>query len=65
MYREMNVEEAVAWGTILADAARHVARALSEKGEGPEAALLEKIRAELNAELDAPSSPATGGFVDP
>lgn len=64
MYRARNIEEAVAWGTIFADAARHVARALSEQGEGPEAALLDKIRAELNAELDAPSSPATGCFVD-
>ena len=64
MYREMNIQEEVAWGTILADAARHLARALSEEGDGSERTLLGKIRAQFNAELDAPSSAATGGFVE-
>jgi hypothetical protein len=64
MYREMKIQEEVAWGTILADAARHIARALSEEGEDSEITLLGKIRAQLNAELDMPSSAVTGGFVE-
>jgi hypothetical protein len=64
MYREMQIQEEVAWGTILADAARHIARALSEDGEDSESILLGKIRIQFNAELDAPSSVATGGFVE-
>lgn len=64
MYCEMKIQEEVAWGTILADAARHIAKALSEEGEGSETDLLGKIQAQLNSELDAPSSPAIGGFVD-
>jgi hypothetical protein len=53
----------VAWGEILADAARYIAKALSEEGEDFESTLLEKIQAQLNSELDMPSSAATGGFV--
>jgi hypothetical protein len=64
MYRQMNIQEEVAWGTIFADAARHVARALSEDGEDSEGTLLGKIRDQFNAELNAPSSAATGGFVE-
>jgi hypothetical protein len=64
MYREMKIQEEVAWGTILADAARHIAKALSEGGEDSESNLLGKIQAQLNAELAMPSSVATGGFVD-
>lgn len=64
MYREMNIQEDVAWGTILADAARHIAKALSEESEDSENILLEKIQAQLNAELNTPSSTATGGFVE-
>ena len=65
MYREMNIEEEVAWGTILADAARHIAKALSEESEEAENTLLEIIRSQFNSELDAPTSPVTGSFVEP
>ncbi len=64
MYRERNIAEDIAWGTILADAARHIARALSEDGEETEAALLENIRVQINEELAAPTSPATGEWVN-
>jgi len=64
MYRQMKIQEEVAWGTILADAARHIARALSEEGEESESTLLRKIVDQLNAELDTPSSAVTGGFVE-
>lgn len=63
MYREMNIEEDVAWGTILADAVRHIAKALSEVGEESESNLLRRIQVQFNAELGTPSASATGSFV--
>jgi hypothetical protein len=46
-----------------ADAARHIANAL-HGGYGQDSAdALQKIQAQMNAELDAPSSPAEGEFV--
>jgi hypothetical protein len=61
-YREMNIQEEVAWGTILADAARHIAMALAQEGIGSEATLVREIKAAFIAELSAPSSAASGGF---
>lgn len=63
MYRETtNVPEERAWGTILADAARHVANAL-ESGYGANATeSLRMIRDAFNKEIEAPSSIAEGDF---
>jgi hypothetical protein len=57
MYREtMNIAEEKAWGTILADVARHVANAL-ESGYAMDATRsLEKIRDVFLAELESPTS---------
>ena len=64
MYREtMNVAEEKAWGTILADVARHVANALESGFATPAAESLQKIRASFMKELDAPTSEARGDFV--
>lgn len=63
MYRDMNIDESDAWGTILADAARHVAMALSSGFEENQQDALAKIRMKFNAELTAPTSDASGGFV--
>lgn len=65
MYRDMNIDEEVAWGTILADAARHIAMALHSGFGQDEQETLAKIREKFNAELAAPSSDATGEFVTP
>lgn len=64
MYREsMGIEEEVAWGTILADAARHISKGLhSGYGESEEQSL-EKIRKNFNGELAAPTSKVQGDFV--
>lgn len=64
MYREtMNVSEEKAWGTILADVARHVAKAL-ESGYSTDAAeSLQKIQNSFLKELGAPTSDAKGGFT--
>lgn len=64
MYREtMNVPEEKAWGTILADVARHVANAL-ESGYSTDATeSLQKIRDSFIKELGMPTSEAKGDFV--
>lgn len=64
MYRDgMGIDEELAWGTILADAARHISRALHPEGEQAEAAALQKILCSFNDEVAAPSSDTNGGFV--
>ncbi|GJI94262.1 DUF5076 domain-containing protein [Duganella caerulea] len=64
MYSDgMGIDEELAWGTILADAARHVSRALYPEDAKAEAAALEKILHSFNDEVAAPTSDAKGGFV--
>ena len=64
MYREtMNVQEEKAWGTILADVARHIAKALESGYSTKAEESLQKIRDSFLRELDAPTSGAKGGFV--
>lgn len=64
MYRETTkISEEKAWGTILADAAKHLAKAL-ETGYGVNAQVaLGKIQDSFNAEIDDPTTKAEGGFV--
>lgn len=64
MYREStSVPEEKAWGTILADAARHIATALHE-GYGADAdESLRAIRESFARELEAPTSELTGDLV--
>jgi len=64
MYREtMNVAEEKAWGTILADVARHLASALESGYSINAAESLKKIRASFLEELGDPTSEAKGDFV--
>jgi Domain of unknown function (DUF5076) len=64
MYRDNDkVSEEKAWGTILADAARHLANALQQEYSVDASESLEKIRENFNDELDRPTSEAKGGFV--
>ena len=64
MYKEtMNVPEETAWGTILADVARHVSSALEAGYSSNSAESLTRIRSTFLEELDRPTSAATGGFV--
>lgn len=64
MYREStNISEEKAWGTILADTAKHLAKAL-EAGYGvSEKVALGKIQASFNAEIGDPTSELEGEFV--
>lgn len=65
MYQESTtISEPVAWGTILADAARHIANAL-ESGYGLDPnETLDKLRDSFVRELAKPSSVAKGDFVE-
>jgi Domain of unknown function (DUF5076) len=64
MYLEtMNIAEETAWGTILADVARHIANALASGYSTDGAKSLQQIRDNLIKELGAPTSDAKGDFV--
>jgi len=62
MYRETNVPEEKAWGTVLADVARHVANALESGYSVNAAESLPKIRDSFIKELENPTSDAKGDF---
>lgn len=62
-YRGSPIREATARGVILSDMARHIADALLLAGdEDGVASTLAEIRRSFAAELDDPSSQATGEF---
>mgnify|MGYP003382056427 CR=1 FL=1 len=64
MYQEtMKVPEEVAWGTILADVARHLANALHEGYGHDKSATLRRISDKFLDEIDKSTSAASGGFV--
>lgn len=64
MYREtMNIPEEEAWGTILADIARHVAAALQSGYSMDASRSLDRIQQHFLDELANPTSDAKGGFL--
>ena len=64
MYRETTtIPEERAWGTILADVARHLANALASGYSSNASESLGKIRDGFLEELDKPTSDASGDFV--
>lgn len=69
MYEETtSTPEGSAWGTILADMARHVAMAMAAGYSADQDEVIEEIRAAFLDELNSPSSDAEGDFssqVDP
>ena len=48
-----------AWGMLLADVTRHVARIYESEGDAAEEITIERIRSMFDAEMDAPSDPGT------
>ena len=63
IYEGSGIAEEDAWGTILADTARHVVRALDLHAPGQHPDALAKIRAKFLEELDDPTSPVRGDFA--
>jgi hypothetical protein len=62
MWKGQGLSEPDAWGILLADAVRHIANALAELDDIDAAHASGRVLASLQAELNRPTSPATGGF---
>jgi uncharacterized protein DUF5076 len=52
-----------AWGMLIADVARHVARIYATENKFREEETIERIRALFNAELDSPTDPGTTSAI--
>jgi hypothetical protein len=52
-----------AWGMLIADVARHVARIYAREDKFPEEQTLERIRSLFNAEMDSPTDPGTTSAI--
>jgi hypothetical protein len=52
-----------AWGMVIADLARHVARIYRTEDNIPEERTIERIRNMFDAEMDAPTDPGTTNAV--
>lgn len=63
VYEAEGIPEEQAWGTILADAARHIADALSSLGLRDSGTALSEIRRNFEAELDKPTSKRSGSLI--
>jgi hypothetical protein len=63
VYDEQDIREETAWGTILADAARHIADALASSAGRDREEALREIRDNFEIELDNPTSEVRGDFV--
>jgi hypothetical protein len=63
VYEAEGIGEELAWGTILADAARHIADAMASLGLRDGEAALVAIRRAFEAELDKPTSSRSGNLV--
>jgi hypothetical protein len=56
-------EDPEAWGMLIADVARHVARIYATEDKFREEETLERIRALFNAEMDSPTDPGTTSAI--
>jgi hypothetical protein len=53
-----------AWGMVIADLTRHVARIYATESKIPEERTIERIRNLFDAEMDAPTDPGTTSAVN-
>ncbi len=56
-------DEAIGWGILLSDVARHAADALAKLKGRDRRAFLSEVQRVFNDELDAPSAETSGDFV--
>jgi hypothetical protein len=52
-----------AWGMLIADVVRHIARIYAKESAISEDAVLERVRAIFEAEIEAPSDPGTTSAI--
>jgi hypothetical protein len=57
-------KEVISWGLFISDVARHVSDALSKGDRMQAQAVLDDIRAAFEREMEEPTSPATGSFIE-
>jgi hypothetical protein len=62
MWDAMGHDEPRAWGTLLADAIRHIGNAMQEQNGTPAGEVVARIVDALQEELGDPTSKAEGGF---
>jgi len=62
-YKDHKIAEEDAWGIILADTARHIAKGLSEQNNGHPATFLDRITRSFIREVDDPTTEIEGGFI--
>lgn len=60
IYEQKGYDEAKAWGIIMSDFARHVAKAISQRNQKNEEQEMAKIRDSFLAEINMPSSDIEG-----
>ncbi len=53
-----------AWGMVIADLTRHVARIYAAESSIPEERTIERIRNLFDAEMDAPTDPGTTSAIN-
>lgn len=58
-------QEAMVWGILLSDIARHVADGLFKAQRIPAEETLRIIRTHFDQEIDAPTAPTSGAFEKP
>lgn len=58
------MKETTVWGILLSDVARHIADALHKRDGIERALVLAEIAEHFNQELDRPTAPTQGGFVE-
>jgi hypothetical protein len=56
-------DDAEAWGMLIADVTRHVARIYAKENVMSEDQVIERIRSIYEAEMDAPSDPGTTSAI--
>ena len=56
-------DDAEAWGMLIADVTRHIARIYAKENVMSEDQVIERIRSIYDAEMDAPSDPGTTSAI--
>ena len=56
-------DDAEAWGMLIADVTRHIARIYANENVMSEDQVIERIRSIYDAEMDAPSDPGTTSAI--
>ena len=59
----MGRDDAEAWGMLIADVTRHIARIYAKESPLSEDQVIERVRSIYDAEMDSPSDPGTTSAI--